>query len=300
MTEQNPTILDFVGYGIIALGLITNTLSFVIFSRGKTFTNASIGVYYKYLSLFYLLNVIYLTICIVLGAITKSNFQNKLTVVCKVFTYLTSGLSAIPIWLVTMFAVDRAIVFKNYPTQKYAFTKSRKFQHYIVLGICLLNCVVYLPILVLVDIRNNNSTRRLTCSYRDDVPIIGKLVKVFYLIESHVVPFLIIKIASGLILKHRKRLERNNSNDLIFGINSVVVNIAFIVLTAPLTISNLIPMSDGQRQFVLDIVNIFYYANFSVHFFIHICVNAIFRHEFLKLFGLRSSSTNNEQEESQV
>jgi hypothetical protein len=130
------------------------------------------------------------------------------------------------------------------------------------------------------------------------------------LINSTLLPFSIMFFFSiSLIVfvhRSRSRSRTNNSSstsnrDNKFAITVVSLNIMFFLLNFPITLSHL-PFIPSDI-YLSDISHVFYYAYYSLGFYIQLIVNSDFRQEFLRMIELKElkvdvvtkSNTNYEQ-----
>lgn len=101
----------------------------------------------------------------------------------------------------------------------------------------------------------------------------------------------------------KKTASRKRSRDLRFAFNSVVFNLVFIVLTIPLVLVHFSRDDLVTDDFstiiksrfirIKDICFVLFNLNFALHFWIHFCVNSIFRNEILVVLRIRDSSYPN-------
>lgn len=129
-----------------------------------------------------------------------------------------------------------------------------------------------------------------------------------YLLESNLIPFVLMMLLTGFILrcliKSRRNLEKVASNSVIssvsqrrktrdrkWAVSSVTLNILFIVLMCPLVFVFMFPDRNDyyNNEFMRAIAFLFYYLNFTAHFFTHLATNLIFRNEILVIFGFRDA-----------
>jgi hypothetical protein len=133
-------------YGVNCLGLIGSVISIVIFSR-KKFAKKSIGVYCKCLAIFDLFVVFNLVVKIT-EIIIKQPIFNRYEIVCKLITFISSGISPIPGWILAAFSLDQLICVSNETIkQRFSFTKNRWFQYSLIIGIFIVHFGMYSPAL---------------------------------------------------------------------------------------------------------------------------------------------------------
>lgn len=293
---------------IIILGLIGSVLSFLVFSR-KAFARSSINIYCRALAIFDCFTVIYL----IFNTGSDTNHLNfllsvKNTVGCKVFYFFMVGISPISGWILVMFSIDQAITVSY--TTRLAFIKQTHFQILIVLFLALFHIGVYSVIPIDLDVINttieslNQST--LYCNLNNLRSM--RALNILYLIETNFLPFFILMLTTGYILKSLRASTQRLSQFTItvsvtisrstrmkkskqkkFAINSVVLNILFVVLTCPVAISFIFQSNEIYYDIMVEhTVAIFFFLNYSLHFLTHFLFNSIFRRHFFHLFSLKS------------
>ncbi len=114
------------------------------------------------------------------------------------------------------------------------------------------------------------------------------------LVISILIPFIAMLIFTSLlvrvifktrlkILNVNNRRDRNRlKKDIQFAITNISLNVLFICLDLPYFIIRILKMST-------DILNNFHSFSFCMSFYILFITNSIFRHEILKMFGLKKT-----------
>jgi hypothetical protein len=92
---------------IIAVGLVGNFLSFLVFSR-KTFRNYSIGVYCRALAIADSF-ILYRLVFDLFNYLNNTTLSYQSDFLCKLNGYMQIGLSPISIWVLVAFSVDKMI-----------------------------------------------------------------------------------------------------------------------------------------------------------------------------------------------
>lgn len=152
-------------------------------------------------------------------------------------------------------------------------------------------------------INGTNQTRHIDWSCSTKQISYYKVINTFYLIESSLVPFLIMLVATIVIVRvlyaSRKRVETSRdismksrrAKDIKFAVNSMVLNVLFVILQSPISLSYIIDFSDQNTHVVFYyIASILYYMNYSVSFFAHFASNSMFKRELLKIVGFKFKS----------
>ena len=289
--QDVTTNVKYTTYGINCLGLIGSAISIVIFSR-KKFAKKSIGVYCKCLALFDIFVVFNLVVKIT-EIIIKQPIFNRYEVVCKLITFISSGISPIPGWILAAFSLDQLICVSNESIkQRFSFTKNKWFQYFLIIGIFIVHLGIYSPVFVLVSIQDiipDQNRSIFVCKADSDV------LPIMFLIESSSLPFLIIIVSTTQIVKRLVKVKRTisvrsmnsdrsalKSRHVKYAFNSVILNVMFVVLTTPLLVYYLLPpFYYTTSSLINSICFLFFNLNFSLHFFVYLCVNSVFRHELI-------------------
>lgn len=340
-------LLKYFNYGMITFGLVGNSLSFVIFARSSKFAKSSIGIYYKYMAIFDNFNAIYLLIVIAstLASNGHQHQQHELhhqsRITCKLFYYMSASLGKIPSWLQALFAIDQCLD----SNKRNLIMKKLKSQISLILAIITSHLVIYVPMLFIMDVYQYSAFHHqhvLANNTRVDVmisssvcglakksyPLTSKIMPIMALIDGSLVPFLIMMITTGLIMRSlivsRKNVEsngirattttttvfsdsiinrnrrntslisrnRNVKREFKFGVNAMVLNVLFILLTAPINLAYIVPIGGEHAKLVQAIFLLLYYTNYSTRFLTSFCVNSIFRNECLVLLRIRSDNSH--------
>ena len=285
--------LYYVMYAIDSLTIAGSIMSFIIFSR-RSFSNNSIQVYFKSLAIsdLYVLMPFFLG---VIGAIMNVSFANRSDFICKISNFVSVGLSAIPGWILVFYSIDR--LFTVSMTRRFEFRKKKWFQYTVIFGILVANCALYSPMFVLVGVLNVTTSD----GFDQSCDSTSLVIPIIYLVESSLVPFGIMILTTGLILRAlvksrrrasiaptgHKRITRRG-RDIKFAFNSLVLNIVFIALTSPQIFHYIFPEDDYLlNDLVTTICYVIFYLNSALHFWIHLAVNSIFRNQVLVMIGLR-------------
>ena len=132
-----------------------------------------------------------------------------------------------------------------------------------------------------------NITLTIECPYPE-------FYKYIELVISILIPFIAMLIFTSLlvrvifqtrlkILNVNNRRDRNRlKKDIQFAITNISLNVLFICLDLPYFIIRILKMST-------DILNNFHSFSFCMSFYILFITNSIFRHEILKMFGLKKT-----------
>ncbi len=307
--EKISTIIVYLFPFITIIGLLSNLIAFVIFSR-KKFKNTVFATYFRFLALFDTLSLLlplnkYLELKLNIHIMDMSNLF------CKLRIYLTYSIPPMSGYILVLISLDRWISI-SMPT-KFLFRKKIIFQVGVTILMLMINLIFYSVTLAShlsrnISINTTNITTYRCYEYKKTVQIMSWLD----LFNYSIVPFSLMIVFTSITLRtifgSRKRifsiqnnqLHKNNSNsssrtkDIKFAITSVVLNIIFLVLNIPFCIfaivfSHVIKFIDSEIDYFFYVFTLFFnYINFGTAFFINFVVNSIFRKEFLLLFRIKS------------
>ena len=291
--QELADIFNKITYALNVCTIIGSVMSFIIFSR-KPFEKNSFGFYCKLLAIFDLF-VMYNLAFGLASIILNSQFINYYDSLCKLYYYVSSIASPMPVWTLVIFSFDQLIVVSK--TEKFAIFKKRRFQYASIPVIIIFHCALYIPVLFLSGVEGvalQNQTFYSCVVY-------SKLMPVVFLIESNILPFMLIIVSMfflvTILIKSREKvfssdhqrpqsntqLTRRRNLDVKFAFNLVALNIIFIVLTIPIVVCYILPVDSDYLLFSLiySIGFFLFYLNFALHFWVHLTFNSIFRREFL-------------------
>jgi hypothetical protein len=298
--------------GEIIIGLIGNVLSFLVFSR-KAFAKSSINIYCRALAIFDCFMIAYTVFTVGTQYVTTYSV-NKYSIACKIMYFFTTTLSPISGWIVVAFSIDQAICVAN--TQKFQFTKKRSFQIGVCIFLAVFHLCIYIATPILLELKNvtiviygySITTPACSLTTLDNV----QAFLLIYLFESNFVPFAIMILTTVYIIrelrKSSNRLATSFSSNILnsqtamvskktkqkkYALNSVALSLLFIALTSPVVFEMMFQSGDYiYDTYAYRICTIFFYMNYSSHFFTHFIVNSVFRREFLMMIGFRSFAGN--------
>lgn len=262
--SQSVRALPWLIYSVNMAGLIGNLFSFMIFSR-PVFSKSPYRIYFKSLAIFDSFVVFNLVIGIA-SLINKIDLFNQINQICKFVYFVSVATSPNSGWMLVVFSIDQLVRVRM--SKRFSFVKKRHFQYISIGSLVLFHFLIAVSVITQVEVQDvtvNNITRKM-CQYppKSSLPII-------YLIESCLIPFGIMLVTTGLILKSlyesrlslKKYLITRNSlstaattpcikptvtatvktskrgRDLKFAFNSVIFNTLFIILTIPLVFVHL-------------------------------------------------------------
>ena len=290
-------VLGKISLGFEYMTLFGSVTSFIIFSR-KAFKKSSIGIYCRSLAIFDL----YVIYDCAIGTLMMLKVIISTDILCKIQYYISTGFSSMPGWVLVFFSFDQLIIVSR--TERFKFFNKRWFRYSIIIGIFIIQCVIYAPALFLTGLRFYSIGNNLTSTSCDSLSLIMPII---YLIESCLIPFGLIIFSTTLIvrilIKSRQKISANlqltaqmarRNQEYKFAFNSVVLNVLFIVLTFPLLVSYILPVNKTLvftlvQKFLYDL----FYLNFALHFWVHLASNSVFRNEILKVLRIKRANNNN-------
>jgi hypothetical protein len=290
------TIIVYIYPVISLIGIITNVLSFIVFSR-KIFYNTIFSTYFRF-------SIIFDSIAL-LFPINKlfelnfniyfSDFNNELCKFRYYFIYFTFPISG---WILVVVSVDRFLNI-SFPN-RFLFTKKAKFQFFMCLFVLGFNLVYYIPNLffhIKVNVKWNNSTNQSKTTLKCTNP--GVPIEWMNMLLTSILPFIFMffftSLTVFLLFKSRNRISTNNSNqvirqkDKIFAKTSITLNLIFFLINLPVRILSITKFyhqnlfnNDNLYQLISSLSYLIAYTNSATVFFTNISVNSIFRNEFMK------------------
>ena len=304
------TIIAYSFPFITLIGLITNSLSFVIFSR-KRFQNTIFATYWRFFIVFQSLNLLVLPINKMLEFNFNIYFSRISTFCCKIRNVYPNYNILTFSWILVFISFDRYLSI-SYPS-KFLFRKKSMFQIKICICLIIFN-LVYITPTWFYYLKETNSTQIIfnqTTNIMRRCSSPGLWLETFELFQLNLIPFFFMIFFTLLTLKNlfnsRRKINQSTmisssssssstkqiNNDRKFAITSIAINFLFLILNFPFLF--LLIINEYTKLFVnlnhiltfLQTVSIFFlYINFTSTFFIHYFANSMFKTE-LKwlLFG---------------
>lgn len=293
---------------IIIVGFVGNIFSYVIFSR-KCFKRTSIAFYCKSLAIFDFFSIAQL--CLDLGGLITNKDLYHTTQGCKVALIFNMVFSPMPAWILVFFSIDQMLDVCRF-SRIIELIRKRSFQIALISTTLIFHVLVYLPIPFLLKSTNitfiiaeTNFTESEKCDLKNKTL---RPFSIIYLFVDNFIPFVALMVTTSVIFKclyksrqnlmmsttaAREPKERRQRRDRKFGVSSVTLNILFIVLTYPVNFSFMFPNDNFCLDwFIKSVCMLFFYANYSLHFCTHLCVNSLFRKEFMQLIGYSSKAVS--------
>lgn len=282
---------------ILLVGIKGNLIGLVIFSK-ESFRKR-LRSYIIYISIA-LVDLIYLFYAIskdILNnlAISLSSISNQS---CKIIKFLNYALGPNLAWLLVFISIEK---FLSIRFPRFKLIKRVSYQVTIILVIIHINLLVYMPILSMsvLIINYDNLTNETTKVCRFEHSSQYALVNLVDFFNSTLLPALFMFVFSILLIttifRSRARVMRlNNLNknkilfrkDAKFAISSIVLNVFFIILNAPICIGNFIDTLADDSDLFQSFYCI-YYVSFCVNFHVLYFTNSIFRHQVHSFFKVK-------------
>ena len=277
---------------VVLIGLVGNILTFMVFSR-KKFQKNSISVYCRALAIFDSF-IVYIAVVLFYFVFYSLFLAMQSDSMCKLYFYVTLAFSSIPGWILIAFSVDKILNLRAVLN-----TMKRPIIHYsIIAAIVLFNLLLYIEVpifITLVPIDVYGFTL-LICD--TGFLSFANALNIIFITQGSMLPFVILCVSSlytvKLLRDSRKQVatignssvDKRKKRETKFAITSLAFNILFIVLKMPLLICSLIGYQ-LVNYFVLQFAYLFFFAYFSIGFFIHFASNSLFRSELLLMLRIR-------------
>jgi hypothetical protein len=288
---------NFFLLAIIAVGVVGNSVAFVVCSRSKLKTTV-FSVYFRFVAFIDTITLLlnpFLAFLTSQYRITPSIISNDW---CRFFTIFMWAPTATTSWILMTISLDRLISIK-FPA-RFLIRKKRWFQ----LAICFVWTVKdfiyysqsYFSTVETVNYRRNGTNKTFSMSqcviFRSDIAYWLELF------NSCLIPSLFMFTCTVLILKsifvsNRKMNQSNQTKSANserkskFAISAISVNMYFFltVLSASLFLlfSQYIKIEPNLNSVISKWAFNLYYSLFASTFYINVTVNSIFRDEFLAL-----------------
>jgi hypothetical protein len=289
---------------ITLIGLITNFISFVIFSR-KRFNNTIFSTYFRFSLIFETFNLI-----LPINKMFESNFGMYFSLISnfcctfrKFYAYSNYSIAA---WLLAVISLDRYLSI-SYPA-KFLYRKKFIFQKLTCCFIIGYNYCFYIPywFFTIKEIKTNRTNQTLI-TYKCLPP--GLWTELLNLVQECLIPFSLMFLFTVLtirtVFKSRKALSSNNSTstvklrDIKFAISSIAISILFLSLSTPYFIllligdySNIFAGQANLFELLYSLSYFLFFLNLSLMFFINYFSNSMFKKEFENLFVCRKNVEN--------
>ncbi len=271
---------------IFFIGFIGNSTGLIVFIRisSKTFPTRIIFIIYAFINLSCLF---YTIIKFLIRNILSVLLYDLSISFCKLGYFLDFFLLSVANYILAFISMER---FLSIRFSKLKTLKKRFNQFIFIFIIIAYNFLLYSPTIYFASFVNKTNSS--ACDYIKKE--YDNLMSLMDLINSSLMPFLIMFMFSGLliqtVLKSRLRLlnlanQRDRiklRKDIQLSVSLVVFNLAFLLLNAPHTIYHLV--STNANTDLHDTVKYISSISFCIDFYILFVLNSIFRKNVISIF----------------
>lgn len=287
---------------VLLTGLIGNITGLIVMSR-KKLAKFTIRNVYRFLFVSDTAILIQIVIAYMQLSIEYDPTITS-TMFCKVFSFFNYAFGPISSLLIVYISCERLISIKYFSGKNYLSVLKIQILFYVL--VIVFNIVYYLGIAFYFDVQTSTSQVSNTtnetqtvefCTFIDKFSL--DLFSYMDLINRAVVPFVLMILSTILlthsIFKSRHRISGTGVNesdrkrfrkDLKFTITSIFLNLVYIFLQMPVSITIFFPNYWISPVYVFSLF--LFYASYAVNFYTIITFNSIVRNEFLVLFGLNT------------
>ena len=263
---------------LVVLGFFSNLFILIVFSKKKLKLVPG-------KNLLKLIAIIDFLCCLIIVArSSEANILKYSYATCKLGSYVYYSCPTISAWLLGYISIEKLLTIRK-PQYKNIFVK-KNYQTGVALGILASNAILYSHILLFDDIfSDSNSTNKKCDIYRTNS---YEITSNLHLIDGSILPFLVMLTCSIYLLifisKSRKRASMSGQKllkrrDIQFTLQTLILDVLFIVLNAPLYFVRVIKMNELSLGF-----HLLFFSRFTLNFFIYLTFNSLFRREFICLF----------------
>ena len=281
------------------LGFIGCTLGLIVFSRDHMRKIGPITAY-RLLFMSDIVNMIQMYDSFI-NQLTGISLNSLNDIGCKLLTYVNYFTLNLSPMLIIYISIEKLVAIK-YPSKKYILRK-KKYQLLYFFCILFSNMCIYLPSLFMyksIEMVVYNDTNltiyKSVCLYADSYS--QQIISKIYLIDKVVIPFILMTLCSVLLIisvfKLRQRIIQNFLNnqqetnnykkDIRVAVTSLLLNIIYLVLNAPIAIVLSLPFYDMIDYMVILLVIYIFYFSYSLNFYLILFSNTLTKKEFFKLF----------------
>ena len=297
----------FVYYCMIPIAWVMasvgNILGLIVFSKKSMI---KIGPVYAYRILF-LSDQFFLPLFI--NSFTTQAFGKELIIYsdigCKIYYFLNYATVNWGPMMIVYISAEKLVSIR-YPAKRFLLRKKKSQIIYFII-IIIFYALINIPSLFYYEIKTNeilnlNQTIATykTCTYKDSFS--QQLLSLVYLFTKVLIPFSLMTTCSVFLIisvfKLRQRIIRNflsttnqlqsdainkYKKDFRLAVTSLLMNLIYLVLNAPLPIFLSLLNSLNNYYFLWVVVNLCYFS-FSVNFYLILLTNHLTRKEFFNIF----------------
>lgn len=192
-----------ISIAINSVSFLQNLLALVVFSQ-KAFAKSSFRIYFKSLAVFDMFVVFYV-IAGIFSLVYDQDLLNQNDFMCKCIYLVSVGLSPNSGWVLVMFSLDQ--LNRVTMSKRCVFIRQRKFQLAILAGLFIIHLLNALYIITQVRVKAipttsmESTTTNVTFHLKCDYPTAISFLPLFYMLESCVIPLVVMIVTTTLILK---------------------------------------------------------------------------------------------------
>ena len=298
---------------VIFSGIFFNSLTILVQSRGSL-KGTWLSVYFRVLATNYLINNVLFALDSVNSPFSKTFLVES--IVCKLSEQFNYAFCATASWILAFISIDRYVTISF--LRKPKCFKKIYFNLLLFTFIIGWNLAYYSPYFIFSEsfmtfsrYNTDNFTIEIlpNAKYIENLTecsIIGydtsAILAYLDLVNSTLVPFLVMlvfavliilkiddskkKIYSKSLLKKKnetraKLMKKRMRKNIKFSITILILNSIFLAFNLPVSINLIIPYLS------IDYSYTFFQAYYSIDFFVYLCTNSGFRHEFLVMLSLQ-------------
>lgn len=310
MTEYYKKVsTEIYQYGaptLIIVGTISNVLMIIVLMASRKMRSQTNSVYLTCLAV---LDIIILNTGLLRHYIKNTkdyDIRLQSTAACRLHIFIVYFTIQFESWVLVNLTLERLLAVMLPHKLRIIFSKKKAAIYLFITGIILFT--LNLHYFFFFHIRN----------YSDAVPIQMCLNDVEYtyfydnvwawldLLFASLIPFMVIFISNIMIIIRvilKKRLAKTSGSSFKMTnmtASLLVVSFLFLLTTSPICIFLLInfDMESEEEHFyvsmIFDILNLIYYINNSINFFLYCITSRRFRQQFLIVFKIRSARVSTE------
>ena len=215
---------------------------------------------------------------------------------CKLTDFSWYFLPGSSNWLLVLIGIDRMILVKY---RSISIFKKTNIQLSIICAILIWNFSVYVERLNFSNLELNNTndtcnTKSVCDIFDEDAAYVSSWVD---LVNSTMTPFLIMITCSSMIIHSifvaRKKFYMNKSKaalaklkkDIRFSITIVTLDLFFFICNLPICVYYFFKF---ENDFVFCCLDMLFYLQFIINFFIYFCLNPEFQRELFIIFSKKA------------
>jgi hypothetical protein len=284
---------------IFVIGFIGNAFGMIVLARKQMQAKLYMTHIYMYLLIS---DMVYLVTQLPLSNIHQSypsvNPMSDSSWFCKFWFFTDYGLANTSPMILLYISIERFVAVK-FPSKRFILRKHTAVVLFTI-GITVINLIFYIPVYLdyFIDVTFVNGTNQTVQSCNisgEDNEVISWMFLVFNCIIVYILMIFCTLWLCYTIFQSRSRTEanRNIRKDIRFTLTSISLNVAFIALTFPISISNF--ATSMFYDSIFQFCNLLFYSSYTVNFYFLFAFNKIIREEvysFLRINKIKRESSN--------